>query len=453
VPGSSLRTRPRGAAILAAAALLPIAAADEARGQALPLRDGLVHQGVASCAGAPCHGASQPGKQAVLQTEHANWLSRDAHARAYQVLFDARSERIARNLGLAEPAHRARVCLGCHADAVPEGLAGERFSIEDGVGCEACHGGSERWLAPHAAGNTHARNVELGMYPTDDPRARAELCLSCHFGDQERFVSHRLMGAGHPRQSFELHVFSEIQPAHYAVDEDYLRRGKLAVPGAQAWAIGQAVAVRKILDGLLDPARARDGIWPEFVFFDCHACHHPLSEGRWRPRPGVGLGPGVARINDASFLMLRHALLAVDPAGAEALRGELRAFHASVSGGGGDAARAAAALRARAVSAVAKLAAWRVDAESVRAIARSLVDEGLSGEYLDYAAAEQATLALQVLADSLVTLKALTPGGAASCERITDRLLDLTRNPERYRPEELRAELGRMRDVLGRASG
>jgi hypothetical protein len=438
---------------LLAAALVPIAASRGAGGQTLPQDDGLVHQGVASCAGAACHGASQPGRQAVLQTEHATWLSRDAHARAYQVLFEARSERIARNLGLAEPAHRARVCLDCHADAVPEGRRGERFSLEDGVGCEACHGGAERWLASHAAGNTHSRNVELGMYPTDDPRARADLCLSCHLGDERKFVSHRLMGAGHPRQSFELHVFSQIQPAHYAVDEDYARRVKDAAPGVKVWAIGQAVAVREILDGWLDPARARDGIWPEFVFFDCHACHHPLSDTRWRPRPGVGLGPGVARLNDASFLMLRHALAAVDPAGAEALRRELRGFHASVSGGGGGAERAAEALRSRAVSAIPKLAAWRVDAESVRAIARGLVDEGLSGEYSDYAAAEQATLALQVLVDSLVSLGALTPAGAESLARSNDRLLEVTRNPERYQPGELRAELGRMRDLLARASG
>ena len=44
----------------------------------------------------------------------------------------------------------------------------------------------------------------------------------------------------------------------------------------QEWAIGQAVAVREIAGALTDPARMRTGVWPEFVLFDCHACHHPI---------------------------------------------------------------------------------------------------------------------------------------------------------------------------------
>ena len=49
---------------------------------------------------------------------------------------------------------------------------------------------------------------------------RAGLCLSCHFGNQEKFVTHRMMGAGHPRMSFELDTFTQLQPAHFVVDED-----------------------------------------------------------------------------------------------------------------------------------------------------------------------------------------------------------------------------------------
>ena len=72
------------------------------------------------------------------------------------------------------------------------------------------------------------------MYPTDQPVARAQLCLSCHFGtEQNKFVTHRIMGAGHPRMSFELDTFTAIQPAHYIADKDYAER-KGAPNGVQS---------------------------------------------------------------------------------------------------------------------------------------------------------------------------------------------------------------------------
>ena len=44
--------------------------------------------------------AASPGSPGsdILRNEHTTWISDDRHSRAYQVLFDARSERIARNL-------------------------------------------------------------------------------------------------------------------------------------------------------------------------------------------------------------------------------------------------------------------------------------------------------------------------------------------------------------------
>ena len=34
-----------------------------------------------------------------------------------------------------------------------------------------------------------------------------------------------------------------------------------------------------------DPNTGTSGLFPELVFFDCHACHHPMSDLRWNPRP------------------------------------------------------------------------------------------------------------------------------------------------------------------------
>jgi hypothetical protein len=322
------------------------------------------HAGVASCSGTACHGAARPGKHAVTQSEYHVWRGEGGdvtHATAYDVLLNDLSKRIARNLGLKRPAHEEPLCLDCHADNVPAEKRGAKFQLEDGVGCEACHGGSERYLKPHDAGQLHAKNVALGMYPSDNPVARAELCLSCHFGNAQKFVDHRLMGAGHPRQSFELVLFTEIQPRHFEVDEDWVARGKAVNPSVLEWSLGQAVAVREILAAILDPKRSRHGIWPEFVLFDCHACHHEMSNQRWRPRPSTGLGPGLARLNDANFLMLRQALRVVDPDAAEAFRVDLRALHRATASSGRDQQTVARRMHERVNASLGKLLAWKVD--------------------------------------------------------------------------------------------
>src|SRR5690606_12265939 len=149
--------------------------------------------------------------------------------------------RIARNLGLKEPAHEARLCLDCHAHHPPPAQRGERFRVEDGVSCEGCHGPAEGWIKSHVApGATHADNVARGLYPTEEPVAQAKLCLSCHFGNRDKFVTHRMMGAGHLRMSFELDTFAQTQPPHFVADADWQRR-KGRWDTVRTWAIGQAL--------------------------------------------------------------------------------------------------------------------------------------------------------------------------------------------------------------------
>ena len=223
------------------------------------------HLGVASCAASTCHGAVQPWHdQSILRNEYVVWSREDRHAKAYETLFTKESRRIARNLGL-KAAHEADICLDCHADNIDPLKRGDRFQVADGVGCEACHGGAERWIDAHTdKDHSHTSNLELGLYPTDEPIQRAKLCLSCHFGNESKFVTHRIMGAGHPRLSFELDTFTQIQPAHFRVDDDYARRKQVS-DSLQVWALGQAVALGEFLDALLDPQRGRDGLFPELV--------------------------------------------------------------------------------------------------------------------------------------------------------------------------------------------
>src|SRR5687768_13550493 len=162
------------------------------------------HMGVASCATNVCHGklAPAPGKNVRLN-EYRTWVNEDRHAFAYRTLDLPESKRIAANMGLASAA-TAKICLDCHADNVPPEKRGPKFQLSDGVSCEACHGGAERWLESHAGESaTHKENLSRGMYPTETPLDRAELCLSCHLGTKDRYATHEIMAAGHPRLQFE----------------------------------------------------------------------------------------------------------------------------------------------------------------------------------------------------------------------------------------------------------
>lgn len=420
-----------------------------AQAQPLPYEAKGKHLGVVNCANSLCHGSVSTWKDSnVLQTEYVTWSRVDKHhTKALPVLREARSQRIARNLGLEQPAHESKVCLDCHSHNVPPEQRGERFKPGDGVSCEACHGPAEGWIEAHVApGATHAENVKRGLYPTSDPVALARLCLSCHFGNKDKFVTHRMMGAGHPRMSFELDTFAQTQPPHFVADADWQRR-KGTFDTVRLWAIGQAVAATETLDVLLDPRRSRDGLFPELVIFDCHACHHPMSELRWSPR--VHASPGRIRLNDSAFLMLRQIarrVLAAEEANVFAQRvGEL---HRAVAGDGGDPLEAARALRAMLDRMKTLLAARTFAAEDLRAIAMGLVEDGVAGQYHDYAGAEQATMAIGSVLAFMGRRGELA--NVAGANAALAKLHAVVRDDEKYRPERFREALAALGSMLGR---
>lgn len=408
-----------------------------------PQYDGTVRLGVASCSGSTCHGAVEAWQDSsVLQSEYVTWQRHDKHATAYQVLLNERSQRIARNLGL-ESAQTADLCLDCHADNVPAEQRGKQFQISDGVGCEACHGGAVRYLGIHISGVAgHQENIDAGMYPTEDPVERAELCLSCHFGDTRKFVTHRIMGAGHPRMSFELDTFTAIMPAHFEIDADYRQR-KTVANGVKTWAIGQAIAIRETLAAMVDPERGQDGIFPELVLFDCQACHHPMSNIRWEPRAGTGLGPGIVRLNDANLVMLRIIAGQIDEELGLNLRQRTLALHAASTQGREATVAAAAELQGILSGLVERLAGYDFGAESMQALLSGVIAEGLSGEYVDYAAAEQATMALGSILSAMRIAGVVDEGQYNAMNEALNGLFEAVAKDEEYRPpayvEALRA--------------
>lgn len=390
------------------------------------------HLGVASCSNSVCHGASQVFRDShVQQNEFAIWQETDPHAKAYATLSNAASKDIARKLGIGE-ATQAKVCLDCHADNIAADRRGERFQLSDGVGCEACHGGAENWLNSHADKSVkHADSVDKGLYPTEDPVRRAELCLSCHMGTRDRMITHRIMGAGHPRLAFELDTFTWLGRPHYAIDKDWIER-KGEWNGVRDWAVGQGVAATNLIDQLTDPKAGWQGIFPELVLFNCYACHKRMSDKSWGPRQGTGLGPGVVRLYDANLVMFRHVLAAVDKTAAKRVLDETRALHRATTESRDATLAAARRLRATLDELVPRVAAASFDAASLTTILADIEADAARGEYRDYDAAEQAVMAAQSVVVAYENSGAIDKGKADALKAKLDAAYATLKNENSY---------------------
>ncbi len=397
--------------------------------------------GVVTCAGSTCHGAGHPvGDARISQTEFLSWHRDDAHSKAYRVLLEDKGQRIARNLGL-ENAASAPECLACHATFVPAEVRGKRFQLSDGVGCESCHGPASKWLGQHVTGEASREdNIKAGMVRTEEPVTRAALCLSCHLGTQEKFANHRLMGAGHPRLSFELDTYTLLQPAHYRVDADYRERKQLA-SHVQVWAIGQTAAATRTFELFTSDKWASKGALPELAFFDCHACHHPMTEPRWAPRETSGLPPGMPRINDAHVLMLLYLTKAIAPPLADDLHQSLLALHKASTESREATMTAAKTLQGAVKKVQDQVRGHNFTSEETATILDSLVKGGLAGDYRDFAAAEQAVMGVHALVDSLTDAKHWSESQAGAIAAQIKVLYTVLADQNAYQPARFSGEM------------
>lgn len=405
-------------------------------------KDTDIHLGVASCATGVCHGKLAPQKDKnVWLNEYRVWSAEDRHSRAYQTLMTPKSKQIADKLGIAS-AQTSDLCLNCHTDNVKQTQRGPKFQLSDGIECEACHGGAARWIESHAeAGATHADNLAKGMYPTEKPAARAELCISCHVGDEDRFATHQIMGAGHPRLSFELDAFSTNQPAHYSVDEDYLRR-KGHIEGFNLWLTGQlANAQRFVALSMGHWFRGSQAMYPELAFYDCHACHHSMDDVRWDRRvAGAGVPPGSLRLQTDHLLVLQAASEVLDPAGTSALAGAtigyVRAGQRSVAAVG----EAGTVLLKWISDHEGEWAGRSFSRSQVVDVRRSLVRYAAEGRMGDFAAAEQAFLGVESLS--------LYLGDANRLRAPLDALFKAVENAAKFNPEKFAASAKSLQAAL-----
>lgn len=395
------------------------------------------YMGTGSCSSSNCHGNVRPIKGSdVLQNEYYTWSKHDKHSQAYLNLTKPDGRRMAALMGLGDPT-REPLCLKCHSTYVPDtALHGEKFDLEDGVSCESCHGASEKWLSSHAEdGTTHSQNLENGLADTVSLPERAKLCVSCHFGDESKTVNHDLYGAGHPRLSFELDTFGTLQPKHWVVDDDYVKRKANYVPLA-AWLAGQFTIAQSTLARLRDPSQNKNGNFPELSLFDCFSCHHSLSEEQWKHRTYEG-APGRLHVNIAPLLMLQAGLQGIDPALARDIESYTSALHTSYQKDG--ATEALASLPAVLSDRVAPLLrSIQPNKTTCSAVLRGLVDFGSSTPYPKYEIAEQLGMGIQAVL-------ATSPELAKRFEPTLKRIFTTLQSSKTFNPEKFNTA---MRDLL-----
>lgn len=403
-----------------------------------PAQTADIHVGVASCATGVCHGKlmPQPDKHVWLN-EYRVWSSEDGHARAYETLSTPASKQIAANLGIASAQTSPR-CLNCHTDNVPQSQRGPKFQLSDGIACEACHGGAGRWIESHAEPtSTHADNLAKGMVATEKPLVRASLCIACHLGSEDRFATHEIMGAGHPRLSFELDAYTTNQPPHYSIDDDYRQR-KGQIDGFNLWLAGQLITARQYVTLL--PGHWFGGgqaIYPEFAFYDCHGCHHPMDTERSN-RGGDGR-PGGLRLQTDHLLILQATAAALDPDGAQTLAS---ASQSLVRAGQHDAAavRDACAPILQWIGAREDWAARAFDKTQVGEVRRKLIRYAAEGRMRDFAAAEQTFLSIESLS--------LYLGDEQQRHSALDRLFNSVEDDASFKPAEFASAARLMQDGM-----
>ncbi|MBI2681204.1 MAG: hypothetical protein HYX25_09400 [Candidatus Solibacter usitatus] len=379
------------------------------------------------CASSNCHGGTSvlaEKDSRILGNEYSIWFARDKHSKAYSVLDNDRSKRIAEILNLGN-AQKAQKCLVCHAAGSPPN------SISDGVACEACHGPAEKWLGPHTQPNSHATSVQNGMVDQSNLRTRTANCLSCHLGNKERVVDHEMIAAGHPDLVFELDTFGAAQPMHYR--EPKPSPGN-SLPRVRVWAVGQASALAQGMTLLAGHATSN---WPEFSDLECYQCHHDLRAASWRIQRGyAGRKPGSLQVNIARFEILRK--LAAQSAGdrssaLDAGLAQVTSLVATRLADGAAIAQAAANVAKQADDLAERFARQDFDAAAARALVKAISGDAARIAGAGVHSAEQATMSLDALASAIA-------GNRPDFQKAIAKLYDYLEHPSTYQPAEFAAQ-------------
>ena len=118
-----------------------------------------------------CHKSEKAGQQLSI------WEN-SLHSKAYKTLQTEKADKIAKEKGFTTKAAETPECLKCHASGynVDASMLDKKFSVEDGVQCETCHGPGSDYKSMKIMKNKEeavANGLKLYEKPED-------LCITCH---------------------------------------------------------------------------------------------------------------------------------------------------------------------------------------------------------------------------------------------------------------------------------
>lgn len=119
-----------------------------------------------------CH--NSPAKGQIWDT----W-SKTKHATAYATLANEEAKKIAKEKGI-EDAQKDAKCLVCHVAGYGKPSA-DKYSMEEGVSCEACHGPGEKYWTPKVMADKKLAMENGLVEPTE------ETCVTCHNEDSPTY--------------------------------------------------------------------------------------------------------------------------------------------------------------------------------------------------------------------------------------------------------------------------
>lgn len=199
--------------------------------------------GAATCSTSGCHGGA--GEKS---SQFVTWSQRDVHAHTFESLTTSRAARMGEALSITSPATSPR-CTVCHAPlaTVDPSALGAGVEATEGVSCVSCHNLPDGWIRGHTRSDwTHADRVAAGMRDLNDLYTRANTCVACH-----QNIDPEIVATGHhPALVFEMDGQTQDEPRHWGEHPGGI--------GAQAWFVGQAVALREVSWALLN-GRADSG--------------------------------------------------------------------------------------------------------------------------------------------------------------------------------------------------
>jgi hypothetical protein len=175
-------------AIVAAGAIIAVLVSDNIAQDEKP-----AYGGVATCKA--CHMTTKSG------AAFKKWQA-GPHSKAFETLKNAQSKEIAAKMGIDDPT-TADACLKCHVTAhgVDASLIGPKFSIEEGVSCEACHGPGSLYKSRKVMQDITDGKVDGATLGLIEPTE--EVCVSCHNEESPTYKKFdfavRVKEIAHPR--------------------------------------------------------------------------------------------------------------------------------------------------------------------------------------------------------------------------------------------------------------